>query len=80
MKSIRVNIGGKICVVPIPKDPIKAFRGMFKGFKLTESLLNDRRDEAARDIGEARLAGFCHDDALTTDALLAWNRTRHVKR
>jgi hypothetical protein len=80
MKLIKVNIGGKFRTVPVPKDPVKALRGMFKGLKLTESLLKDRREEAARDTKEARLAGFRRDDALTTDELLAWNRKRRAKR
>ncbi len=80
MKLIRVNVGGKIRMVPVTKNPIKALQGMFRGLKLTESLLKDRREEAARDIGETRLADFRRDDALTTDALLAWNRKRRAKR
>lgn len=80
MKSIRVNVGGKIRRVPIPKDAITAFRGLFKGLKLTESLLNDRREETARDIAEARLTSFHRNNALATDALLAWNRMRRAKR
>ena len=35
--------GGLIIVMPIPDDPIKAFRGKSKG--LTEALLKSRREE-----------------------------------
>ena len=52
MKLVWVDTGAGIRVVPVPKDPIKAFRGMFKGLKLTESLLKDRREDLARERRE----------------------------
>ena len=44
MKLVWVDTGGGIRVVPVPSDPIKGFRGMFKGLGLTGSLLKDRRE------------------------------------
>lgn len=52
MKLVWVDTGGGIRVVPVPKDAVKAFRGMFKGLRLTESLLNDRREELEREHRE----------------------------
>ena len=49
MKLIWVDTGAGIRVVPAPKDSIKAFRGMFKGLKLTAGLLRDRKEERARE-------------------------------
>ena len=49
MKLVWVDTGGGIRVVPVPNDPVKHFRGMFKGLGLTESLLNDRREEVERE-------------------------------
>ena len=44
-----VNTGSGVRVVLVPKDPIKAFRGMFKGLGLTQSLLQDRKEGLARE-------------------------------
>lgn len=52
MKLVWVDTGGGIRVVPVPKDPIKAFRGMFKGLQLTERLLKDRKEELEREHRE----------------------------
>ncbi len=49
MKLVWVDTGAGIRIVPVPRDPIKALRGMFKGLRLTESLLRDRQQEAARE-------------------------------
>lgn len=49
MKLVWVDTGGGIRVVPVPSDPVKSFRGMFKGLGLTESLLRDRREELERE-------------------------------
>ena len=49
MKLVWVDTGGGIRVVPIPADAVKSFRGVFKDLGLTESLLKDRREEAARE-------------------------------
>jgi len=54
MKLVWVDTGGGIRVVPVAKDPIKKFRGMFKGLGLTESLLRDRREEMKRDQRASR--------------------------
>ena len=49
MKLVWVDTGAGIRVVPVPKDPIQALRGMSKGLGLTESLLQDRREERERE-------------------------------
>ncbi len=49
MKLGWVDTGVGIRVVPVPDDAVKSFRGMFKGLKLTESLLKDRREELERE-------------------------------
>ena len=49
MKLVWVDTGGGIRVVPVSTDPVKSFRGLFKGLGLTESLLKDRREELARE-------------------------------
>ena len=41
--------GNSIRIVPIPKDPIKAFRGRGKGVYTTQDLLRDRRQERRRE-------------------------------
>ena len=47
---------------------------------LVQASIDLSEDLTLAQIGEARLTSFRRDDALTTDALLAWNRKRHVKR
>ncbi len=47
---------------------------------LVHASLELAEDLALAQVGEARLKSFRRDDALTTDALLAWNRTRKAKR
>ena len=49
MKLAWVDTGGGIHVVPVPSDPVKHFRGMFKGLGLTGSVLRDRREELERE-------------------------------
>ena len=49
MKLAWVDTGGGIRVVPVPSDPVKHFRGVFKGLGLTGSLLRDRREELERE-------------------------------
>ena len=44
-----VDDGHGIAVVPMPKDPLKALKGMFKGENLLKGLLDERRKERARD-------------------------------
>ncbi|HVA65425.1 MAG TPA: AbrB/MazE/SpoVT family DNA-binding domain-containing protein [Elusimicrobiota bacterium] len=40
--------GGVICVLPIPKNPIRAFRGSSAGGGSNRSLLKSRREDARR--------------------------------
>lgn len=40
--------GNTIRVIPIPKDPITAFRGRGKGVYTTHDLLRDRKQERRR--------------------------------
>ncbi len=40
--------GGVICILPVPKDPIKAFRGSSKTKRLGSALLKYRRQDARR--------------------------------
>ena len=47
---------------------------------LVQTSLELSEDLALAQVGQARLASFRRDDALTTDALLAWNRARKAKR
>jgi hypothetical protein len=47
---------------------------------LVQTSLELSEDLALAQIGKTRLAGFRRDDALTSEALLAWNRTRRAKR
>lgn len=48
-----IEEGNAIRVIPLPKDPIKAFRGAGQGRYSTEKLLKDRKkerlEEKARD-------------------------------
>jgi AbrB family looped-hinge helix DNA binding protein len=41
--------GNTIRIIPIPKDPITAFRGRGKGVYSTQDLLRDRRQERRRE-------------------------------
>jgi AbrB family looped-hinge helix DNA binding protein len=41
--------GNTIRIIPIPKDPITAFRGRGKGVYTTQDLLRDRRQERRRE-------------------------------
>ncbi len=47
---------------------------------LVQTSLELSEDLALAEIGEARLKRFRRDDALTTEALIAWNRARKAKR
>lgn len=40
--------GNLIYVLPVAKDPIKAFRGSSRGSELTADLLRSRREDARR--------------------------------
>jgi len=53
-KVLLVEEDGAIVIIPIPEDPISAFRGMLKEFRLVEELLETRKEEAA---GEELRAG-----------------------
>lgn len=48
-----IEDGNAIRIIPIPQDPIKAFRGAGRGRYTSEKLVKDRRkerlEEAARD-------------------------------
>lgn len=46
--------GNTIRVIPIPKDPITAFRGRGKGVYTTQDLLRDRRQERRREDDQAQ--------------------------
>ncbi len=46
---------------------------------LVQTSLDLSEDLALAQAGEARLRSFRRDDALTSDALLAWNRRRRTK-
>ena len=54
MKLAWVDTGAGIRVVPVPSDPVKHLRGMFKGLGLTKSLLKDRQEEAERERGSSK--------------------------
>lgn len=44
-----VDYGGVISIIPVPRDPIKAARGLFReGSSLTKALLKSRGEDAAR--------------------------------
>lgn len=44
-----VEYGGVLSLVPVPRDPIRASRGMFKGkTSLTQALLEEHRRERER--------------------------------
>ncbi len=43
-----VEDGKVIYVLPVPDDPIRAFRGSSKGVRLTEALLQSRREDARK--------------------------------
>jgi len=45
----RCDLGSDVSVVPVPQDPVKTFRGIFKSLGLTERLLKDRREELERE-------------------------------
>jgi bifunctional DNA-binding transcriptional regulator/antitoxin component of YhaV-PrlF toxin-antitoxin module len=43
-----IDDGQGISVIPVPKDPVKALRGKFKGVDLMGDLMKLRREERAR--------------------------------
>lgn len=47
---------------------------------LVETSLELSEDLTLAQLGETRLSSFRRDDALTSDAILAWNRKRRTKR
>ncbi|MBI3319702.1 MAG: toxin-antitoxin system, antitoxin component [Candidatus Omnitrophica bacterium] len=47
---------------------------------LVQTSLELSEDLALAEVGQVRLRSFRRDDALTTDALLTWNRARKAKR
>lgn len=47
---------------------------------LVQTSLELSEDLSLAEVGEARLKHFRRDDALTTDALLKWNRARRATR
>ncbi len=44
-----VDYGGVLSIVPIPEDPIKFGQGLFRGAKLTERLLEERKEDKKRE-------------------------------
>jgi len=40
-----IDEGQTIRVIPVPKDPIGAAHGMFRGSKLTDALLRSRQED-----------------------------------
>jgi AbrB family looped-hinge helix DNA binding protein len=44
--------GSTIRVIPLPKDPVSAFRGRGRGRYSTENFLRDRRDERQKENRE----------------------------
>ncbi len=44
-----IDDGHSISVVPVPKDPVKALRGMIKGVDLLGELLKERRKDRDRE-------------------------------
>ena len=44
----------RLLLVPLPDDPVKAFRGALKGCPLVEGLREARREETAREELRAR--------------------------
>jgi AbrB family looped-hinge helix DNA binding protein len=44
-----IEDGGRIHLHPVPKDPLKAFRGSAQGEGLLQTLLRQRRIDAARE-------------------------------
>ena len=44
-KIVWLDEGGVIVVMPVPDDPVKELKGMFKGDNLREKLLSIRREE-----------------------------------
>jgi AbrB family looped-hinge helix DNA binding protein len=38
-----------LLIVPVPENPVKAFRGMFKDFSLVPDLLKTREEDVARE-------------------------------
>ena len=53
-RLVWIDTGTGIHVVPMPKDPIKGFRGLFKGLDLVEDLLKDRQQERRRERSQER--------------------------
>lgn len=46
-KIVWMDLGDMICVMPVPTDPVKSFRGSSKG--LYKALLTQRKKERRRD-------------------------------
>ncbi|MCL5046394.1 MAG: AbrB/MazE/SpoVT family DNA-binding domain-containing protein [Actinobacteria bacterium] len=44
-----VDYGGVLSIIPVPEDPIKFGEGLFKGAKLTERLLEERKEDKKRE-------------------------------
>jgi len=48
-RLVWIDDGRTIKIIPVPADPINAFRGRAKGENLLEKLLEARREERERD-------------------------------
>ena len=44
-----IDDGHSISIIPVPKDPVKALRGMFKGTDLLKKLLEERKRDRQRE-------------------------------
>ncbi len=51
-----IEEGNAIKIVPVPKDPVKAFRGAGRGRYTSEELIRDRRKERVEENGRDRTA------------------------
>jgi len=57
-----VDLGGSVVLVPIPEDPIEAFRGIWKddGSSWTEEIVEEHRRDRERE--EAKIAYWTERD------------------
>ena len=60
-KVLLTEAEGSLKLVPLPEDPVKAFRGILKDYPLLTELLDSRREDNVREelrIGQLRDAGL----------------------